>query len=48
MTMENYTLEDDLFVQPTPAGAFYAVSGPKQEPARRVLFHLLRDDETLH
>ncbi|MES9898807.1 MAG: hypothetical protein ABW148_07275 [Sedimenticola sp.] len=44
--MENYTLEDDLFVQPTPAGAFYAVSGPKQEPARRVLFHLLRDDET--
>ncbi|MEJ1360911.1 MAG: hypothetical protein RPU34_03615 [Candidatus Sedimenticola sp. (ex Thyasira tokunagai)] len=44
--MGNYTLEDDLFVQPTPAGAFYAVSGPKQEPARRVLFHLMRDDET--
>lgn len=42
----NFTLKENLYVQPTPSGAFYAVSGPEQEPVRRMLFHLLRDDLT--
>jgi len=36
----NYKLTDDLYLLPTPAGAFYAVSGAEHEPGRQLLLNL--------
>lgn len=39
-----YRLREGLYVLPTPAGAYYAVSGPGDEPPRRLLRALMRGD----
>jgi hypothetical protein len=36
-------LNTDLFMEPTPAGAFYAVSANKEEPARSLLLGILSE-----
>jgi len=42
MAAENYQLFDNVFVSPTPAGAYFCVSGDGDVPARRVLRALLK------
>ena len=37
-----YVLAGELFVLPTPAGAYHAVSTPDDSPVRRLLLALLR------
>ena len=44
--MTEYRLNEELYVAPTPAGAYYAVSSPAPEPARRLLFELMSHDQT--
>lgn len=39
--MAQYQLVDQLYLAPTAAGAFYAVSSPEDEPIRRLLLALL-------
>jgi len=39
--MAKYELVDQLYLTPTAAGAFYAVSGSQDEPLRRLLLALL-------
>ena len=40
--MPNFTLAEGLYVMPSPAGAYYAVSRPEHEPARRLIINLLQ------
>jgi hypothetical protein len=40
------TLNDNLYIQPTPAGAYHAVASDRQEPARRLLFRLMSYDQS--
>ena len=35
--MENFKILENLYLYPTPAGAYYAVSTPEIDPARKVL-----------
>lgn len=44
--MDRYTLTGEHYLHPTPAGAYYAVSRPSQEPARRFLLRLLTERRT--
>lgn len=44
--MSDYELIPDVFVSVTPAGAYYAVSGAEDEPARRLLFGILAEPRT--
>jgi len=37
----DYVIEEQLYLYPTPAGAFYAVSNPTNNPARKVLNAIL-------
>ncbi len=44
--MSDYQLLDDFYLQPTPAGAFYAISQNESTSARRFLLAILRGQET--
>ncbi|GAB6041157.1 roadblock/LC7 domain-containing protein [Endothiovibrio diazotrophicus] len=44
--MTNYLLNEELFVAPTPAGAYYSISSPDPEPARLLLFALMSHERT--
>ncbi|AHE97068.1 hypothetical protein [Thioalkalivibrio paradoxus] len=44
--MSDYELVPGLYVAPSPAGAYYAVSGTKMDGARRVLLHLMSLDSS--
>ncbi len=44
--MSAYRLVEDLYVLPTPAGAYHAVSSPEQDPPRRVLRRVLQETTT--
>lgn len=41
-----FTLVDNLFIQPTPAGCYYALSTPTKSPERQLLRSLLHQDPT--
>ncbi len=41
----NYVLHKNLYIRPTPSGAFYAVSSSKLDPTRKLIFSLLRYEE---
>lgn len=38
---QQYQYHSELFMSPTPAGAYYCVSGKQKTPARKLLQHLL-------
>lgn len=40
--MSHYQLHKDLYMMPTPAGAYYSVSSPVETPSRRLLFAMLQ------
>lgn len=40
--MTDLQVQENLFLYPTPAGAYYAVSSPEQDPARRLLRSLFQ------
>jgi hypothetical protein len=40
--MANFTLAGDIYVHPTPAGTYYAVSGTDHNPSRRLIQALLQ------
>jgi hypothetical protein len=44
--MDAYRLAEGLFISVTPAGAYYAVSGPEEEPSRQLLRALLQQDRS--
>ncbi|MFO1425557.1 MAG: hypothetical protein U1F11_01005 [Steroidobacteraceae bacterium] len=44
--MPRYEIDAGLYVAPTPAGAYHAVSAPGGEPSRRLLRALLRREST--
>lgn len=44
--MNKYTLVDDLYIYPTPAGAYYAVSSTEDDKPRRFLKQLLQQRQT--
>ncbi len=44
--MADYKFADNIYIAPTPAGAFYAVSSPVREPLRDLLLGLLQQEET--
>jgi hypothetical protein len=44
--MSEYQLIEEVYVSPTPAGAYYAASSPHYEPARQLLFGLMSSDQT--
>ncbi|MEJ2619254.1 MAG: hypothetical protein P8163_03125 [Candidatus Thiodiazotropha sp.] len=39
----NLTLKNGIYLEPTPAGAYYAVSSTHDEPARRILIGIMSD-----
>ncbi len=45
--MADYQFADNIYLAPTPAGAFFAVSSPAKEPLRDLLLGLLKQEETL-
>lgn len=45
--MSELRLAEDVYVSPTPAGAYYAVAAPDDEPVRRLLFALMQAETTL-
>jgi len=44
--MTDFTIKDNLYIYPTPAGAYYAVSSPTDDPARKLLRTLFQFSET--
>ncbi len=46
-TTKNYQLSENIYVSPTPAGAYFCVSGDSDVPARRVLQALLKQATSL-
>ena len=44
--MADLTLNDDLYIAPSSAGAYYAIANPAMEPVRRFLFSLMREATT--
>ncbi len=44
--MSEYILADNLFLYPTPVGAYYAVASPEQDKARKFIKKLLQQTET--
>ncbi|MCK9989736.1 MAG: hypothetical protein WA112_08750 [Rugosibacter sp.] len=40
--MPDYELIPGLYLGPTPAGAYYAVSSPNEDPSRRILLNLMK------
>lgn len=45
--MADYQLVEEFYLLPTAAGAFHAVSGPEDEPVRRLLLTLLREQTSV-
>jgi hypothetical protein len=45
--MSEYELVEEYYLLPTTAGAFYAVSGREDEPIRRLLLVLLKQEKSL-
>ncbi|MES9854884.1 MAG: roadblock/LC7 domain-containing protein [Candidatus Thiodiazotropha sp. L084R] len=45
--MSEYQLVEDFYLLPTAAGAFYAVSGREDEPIRRLMLVLLKQEKSL-
>lgn len=45
--MSDYNLISNVYTAVTPAGAFHAVTGSSEEPARNLLVELLRQPETV-
>lgn len=43
MSVADYELDTSLYLLPTPAGAYHAVSGTEDTPLRRLLLSLLRE-----
>ena len=44
--MERFDLINGLYLYPTPAGAYYAVSSPETDKPRRFLIRLLQQEQT--
>ncbi|MCF6336398.1 MAG: hypothetical protein L3J84_00395 [Gammaproteobacteria bacterium] len=44
--MTDFTIKENLYIYPTPAGAYYAVSSPTDDPAKRLLRTLFQFMET--
>ena len=44
--MSKYKLNQDLYISPTPAGAYYCISGPEQNPSRQLLQGLFKQRST--
>lgn len=44
--MEKFNLIDGLYLYPTPAGAYYAISSPETDKPRRFLIRLLQQERT--
>ncbi len=44
--MSNYQIAENRYIVPTPAGAYYAVSSRSDDVARKLLFHLLIQNNT--
>ena len=44
--MNNYTLDESLYLYPTPGGAFYTVSSRKEDKSRQFLSALMQNKET--
>ena len=42
MTQQEFQISDELYIYPTPAGAYYAVSSPHLDPARKLLRSLFQ------
>jgi hypothetical protein len=42
--MSHFQLIENLYIAPTPGGAYYGTSGPEQNPSRRLLQQLLKGD----
>lgn len=42
--MKNFRIDTELHLEPTPAGAFFAVSSNRDEPARRLLQGIMSED----
>lgn len=47
MPVSEFELDNELFVTPSPGGAFYAAFSPKQEVSRRVLFGLMGREKSV-
>lgn len=44
--MDKFKLIDGLYLYPTPAGAYYAISSPEADKTRRFLIRLLQQEQT--
>ena len=44
--MSNYQLDQELYIHPTPAGAYYSISGLERTPSRQLLFALFKQRDT--
>lgn len=44
--MAHFQLIDDLYIAPTPGGAYYGISSSEQNPSRRLLLTLLKGDSS--
>ncbi len=44
--MADYKFAENIYIAPTPAGAFHAVSSPAKDPLRDLLLALLHQEET--
>ena len=44
--MSKYQLNQDLYLYPAPAGAYYCVAGPEENPSRQFLQDLLKQRST--
>lgn len=44
--MSHFQLVDDLYIAPTPGGAYYGTSSREQNPSRRLLLQLLKGDSS--
>ena len=44
--MKKFNLIDDLYIHPTPGGAFYAITEPEIDPSRKLIHSLLQQKST--
>lgn len=44
--MSNYQLDQELYIHPTPSGAYYCISGPESNPSRQLLSALFKQHST--
>ena len=48
MRMAEFELTPNLYVTPSPAGAYYAAFSPEKDPSRDMLFGLMSKDVSVH